>query len=314
MNNKIISQDIVNINEAIEKSTSVGQKYALKVLQDYLNNNNEKNIAGYTNDDWINLFEWGCNVTQSFPSLKTRFVKFLVEYKYPDSVIQSLKSVSLTGGTNYILSLDFLIEYIKYIRRKTMGDYFSNNGECDNLSSAEICCYLLWMGIKTEDICKIKLADVDITNMCITINKNTIKIPSQVQNRVKQYYYANEFGTFKGAKIAYYKYNKYGFFISGSKGNFTSVSVNKSINERFDLSASLIYKSGRMYVGYQKYLNGYKPNFYHSSWDESIFKFFEIDELMSYNKILYLKYDWNRYLEQQKAGHNTLFDDRRSIF
>ena len=73
-----------------------------------------------------------------------------------------------------------------------------------------------------------------------------------------------------------------------------------------------------MYVGYQKYLNGFNPNFYRSSWDESLPKFFELDEesasQLNYRKVLYLKYDWNRYLKQQEDGHNTLFDNRRNNF
>ena len=314
-----LNEDITNLEKAIDNCTTPSEKSCIMILQDYVDKGfSDKQISEYTEDTWKSLFEWGCDVTQSIPTVKTTINKFLIKYDYPNDVIQALKNMPLTGGTNYILSLDFLIEYIEYIRESMIGNIFKNNNECDNYSTAEIIAYLLWLGIKIEDIGGIKLSDVDINNMCINVKGKSIKIPPQIQLKIKQYYKADEFGTIKNGKYAYYKYKKCGYFICGSKGRMALYTQNKIVRIRLNLLPSLIYNSGRMYVGYQKYLNGFNPNFYRSSWDESLPKFFELDEesasQLNYRKVLYLKYDWNRYLKQQEDGHNTLFDNRRNNF
>lgn len=299
----VLYPDLEKITRYTDSITSSPDRCVMEKLKGYLQKQGIP-FSEFTVENWKDCFENGCDKTNSFYSDKCRIIKFFKNMGYSQEIQDCLTSLPLSGGTNYILSPDDIWGHIDDVRQETISKYYIAKRECDIYTSLETAVFLLWYGLSIDEIMALKISDISWENNTVLSHS---MYDDEFNRRIKRYvekpgfFYDDVFGK---EKFKLYERESCLVMCKG-KGTYVKAALIKRIYEMFGYKVSEIYDSGRFYTAYLKYLKGIEPPdvlLHKAKNREQVIDYFEFptDKKISDLAITILRYDWQRYLDQQK--------------
>lgn len=263
---------------------------------------NQKAIDEYTVGDFKAFFSAYYNKPSSFPTVKSRLIKFLKTLG-EDETANILNDVEMTYRKNYIKDFDTLHKGIQQARFEKMPflKYSPESEQCDQLTMGEVILYLAWIGVPQNIVLQVPLSAMDLDKKVVSAGKEySFADNPQIDKIFTRYKNATTFigtRTVKG-KTHFVTSDYHGNEVIRTKkqaNNHTNIkTLLTRVFSSFGFAGSYfnVYRSGQLNRGYQKYVKGEEPDFTSS---EKLWDYFGAT-LTTDADIYMFKKDWISYL------------------
>lgn len=266
----------------------------------------EKPIEEYTAADFKDFFGAYYNKPSSFPTVKSRLIKFLKTLG-EDEAANVLNDVEMTYRKNYIKDFDTLYKGIQQARFEKMPflKYSPESEQCDQLTMGEVILYLAWIGVPQNIVLQVPLSAIDLDKKVVSAGKDySFADNTQIEKIFSRYKNAT---TFVGTRTINGKTHFVTSDYHGSEVIRTKKQANNHTNIKtlltrvfssfgFAGNYSNVYRSGQFNRGYTKYAKGEQPDF---SSVERVRDYFGV--VLAPTEIPKFRKEWNAYLNWVKS-------------
>ncbi len=278
------------------KSNTGCVKTFLKFFAEY-----GKPINEYSSADFEKFFNEKYNTPSSFPTVKSRLIKFLKTLG-EDEVANVLNDVEMTYRKNYIKDFDTLYKGIQEARFEKMPflKYSPESEQCDQFTMGEVILYLAWIGVPQNIVLQVPLSAIDLDKKVVSAGKDySFADNPQIDKIFMRYKNAMTFvGTRTvNGKTHFVTSDYHGDDIIRTKKqennntNFKTLFTRVFLSFEFAGSYSNVYRSGQLNRGYRRYTKGELPDFYSA---ERVWNYFRAN--LTPAEIPKFKREWNAYL------------------
>lgn len=235
----------------------------------------QKPLDEYDTQDFKEFFKEHYQKISSFASVKTRLTTFLKTVG-EESAAEVLDDVEISYRTNYIKDFDTLYNSIQEVRLKEMPS--SEFEYCDKFTMGEVILYLAWIGVPQNTVLQIPLSAIDLNKKVVSAGKEySFADYPQIEEVFTKYKNSTTFVGIRnvGDKTHFVTNPYFGDKIirtrKKTESNINIKTLLTRVFSSFEFAGSYfnVFRSGQLYRGYQKYLNGEKPDFksFENIWD-----------------------------------------------